>query len=643
MVYLNGVSVIYGERWLLDNATLQLKNREKIGLVGRNGVGKSTLLKIIAREITPVQGSVNIDSGVSFGVLNQDLPVEMESTVSEAVISSVVELTELNEAIAAIELQMPTADLHSPEGEKLFDTYSHLTERLGFLSPEVIKAESEKILKGLGFKQEELDQPVKEFSGGWQMRVQLAKLLVQHHDLLLLDEPTNHLDIESIIWLEDFIRQYSGCIVIVSHDKTFLDNTTNRTIEIESGKVYEYKAGYSKFLILRDERRTKLEATYQNQQKAIQEKEKTINRFMAKATKTSMAQSMQKQLNKMERIELDEVDSSVMRISFQPSPRSGEVVAEMDHVNKNYGPKHVLENVNLKIIRGERIAFVGQNGQGKSTLIKILAKQHDATSGDFQLGYNVAMGYYAQNQADEMDPSLTVLQTLEFQCPPEMRTRLRSILGAFLFRDEDVDKKISVLSGGERARVALAAMMLRPINLLILDEPTNHLDMLSKDVLKNAIMQYDGTLVVVSHDRDFLAGLTSKVYELHDHVIDSYLGDINYFLDKRDYNHLRELDTKGKKSEKKLEVNTVIPISRNDGLNPDQIKKFKKELDLCEKRIFEIEVKCKSLEEIMSEEGFYERADMNKLLSEYENEKSLLKETNIKWEQLATQLDEIQA
>ncbi len=637
MLQVTNVSLILGDRKLLNGVSFQAGYRDKIGLVGRNGAGKSTLLKIIAGMITPTTGQVQKSGSSKLGYLTQDLPDAGNFTVKQAVLESLSEIKEIE--IRYQELQK-LIEVHAYESDTeqyhdWIDEWTHLNEKLSMVGADQADAEIEKILKGLGFKQEELDRPLSTFSGGWQMRVQMAKILVQQFDYLLLDEPTNHLDIESIIWLENYLKNYPNCVIIVSHDRQFLDNITNRTLEIELGNLYDYKANYSKYLELRADRREKLEASFKNQGKVIAQKEKTIARFMAKANKTSMAQSMQKQLAKMDRIELEDVDVKTMNINFQTVPRSGEVVAEVAHLSKSYDKKLVLQGIDLKILRGDRIAFVGQNGQGKTTLVKILAKSISQTSGNYQIGHNVEIGYYAQNQADELHGSLTVLQSMEQQSPPEMRTKIRAILGAFMFSNDDVDKKVTVLSGGERARLALAILLLKPINFLILDEPTNHLDMLSKEVLKEALLEYTGTLVVVSHDRDFLTGLTNKTMEFRDHKIKEFLGDVNYYLDKRQVSDLREVSLSSKVSIDKL---SAIPLNPEEEKEKKRIQKL---ITTIEQKIERQEEECKNIEKIMATSDFYEKSDFQMTVDKYAKAKESLAVLNQEWEQQLSILNTI--
>ncbi|MCB0570664.1 MAG: ABC-F family ATP-binding cassette domain-containing protein, partial [Phaeodactylibacter sp.] len=466
-----------------------------------------------------------------------------------------------------------------------------------------------------------------EFSGGWQMRIELAKMLLQRPDYLLLDEPTNHLDIESIIWLERFLKDYSGAIIVISHDKQFLDTVTNRTVEVELGNVYDYKAAYSKYVALREERRGKMQSAYQNQQRVIAQKERTITRFMAKASKTTMAQSMQKQLDKMERVEIPDEDTATMNIRFPAAPRSGQVVVEGKSISKAYGSLHVLDKVDIKLDRGDRVAFVGQNGQGKTTLAKIIVDELTLTDGQLTLGHNVQVGYYAQNQSETLHSSLTVLQTMEMASPPEMRTRLRGILGAFMFSGEDVDKKVSVLSGGERARLALASLLLRPFNLLVLDEPTNHLDMLSKDVLKQAILDYDGTLIVVSHDREFLSGLTNRTIEFRDRQLHDYLGDVNFFLEKRELDNMREVELS---RSPQSEAPRAVPKKE---LSFDERKRLMRNLSNAEKKVERLEGEIAALEAKMAAPDFYQNPEAVKVSEAYNSKQAELEKAMEEWEE----------
>jgi ATP-binding cassette, subfamily F, member 3 len=633
MLSVVNVSVHLGERTLLDSVSFVISERDRVGLVGRNGAGKSTLLKIIASyQIPNGGGQITKPSASTIGFLHQDMALPKGKTVMQEALTAFEEVKILEDKIEKLneELTIRT-DYDSDEYMDIIHEVSEASERYLILGGETAQADAERILKGLGFKSSDMDRPTTEFSGGWQMRIELAKMLLQKPDYLLLDEPTNHLDIESIIWLESFLEDYPGALVLISHDKQFLDNVTKRTLEIELGKIFDYKASYSKYVEMRAERRELLQNAFNNQQKMIAQKERTISRFMAKANKTSMAQSMQKQLEKMDRVELDEEDISAMNIRFPPAPRSGQVVAEATRISKNFGALHVLESIGLKIDRGDRISFVGQNGQGKTTFAKILMGLEEHSAGEIQLGHNVQVGYYAQNQAEALPFSQTLLETMEENSPPEMRTRLRSVLGAFMFTGDDSDKKVSVLSGGERARLALACMLLKPFNLLLLDEPTNHLDMISKEVLKEALLQYDGTLIVISHDRDFLKDLTTRTIEFRDKKLYEYLGDVNYFLEKRQLDDMRDVELS--KSISKTEVQ----VAANNGETKDK-KKLERVVQTAEKRISELESKIAEFEKLMGQPDFYNRPDSSSHTAKYENVKKELALEMEKWETAVEEL-----
>jgi ATP-binding cassette, subfamily F, member 3 len=637
------VNVNFGERQLLDNVNFTISPRDRIGLVGRNGAGKSTLMKIIADYSKPNGGgSIAKPNDATIGFLHQDMTLPQGKTVMQEALSAFDEVKKLEQRIEDLNHELATrTDYESDAYMDLIHEVSDASERFLLIGGETAQADAERILKGLGFKSSDMDRPTVEFSGGWQMRVELAKMLLQRPDYLLLDEPTNHLDIESIIWLERFLVDYSGAVVLISHDKQFLDNITKRTIEVEMGKLYDYKANYTKYVEMRAERRGLLQNAFDNQQKMIAQREKTINRFMAKATKTSMAQSMQKQLDKVDRIELDDENVKAMNIKFSPAPRSGQVVVEVDKLSKNYGSLEVLEKVGLKLDRGERIAFVGQNGQGKSTLAKILIGEVDYTEGGYNLGHNVQVGYYAQNQAEALYPQMTLLETMEMHAPPEMRTRVRAVLGAFMFTGEDQDKKVSVLSGGERARLALACLLLRPFNLLLLDEPTNHLDMISKEVLKEAIMQYDGTLIVVSHDREFLEGMATRTIEFRDKKLYEYLGDINYFLEKRELDNMRDVELKLPNTDKYGAATAPSVKSNNSAAQKSDgdKKRFEKLIQNSERRIAELEKQIAEVEKAMSVDNFYASKDANKTLAKHNDLKQQLDTEMSNWELATMELE----
>lgn len=638
MISLSDIFIKYGDRVLLDNISLSIMPGDKIGLTGRNGAGKSTLLKVIAGEKSPDSGKITIGGQGSLGFLHQEMYLPKGKSVMEETLTAFAEVKKLQGQIQKINEEIASrTDYESKAYHDLLDKFANLNDRFHHLGGESMQADTEKILHGLGFQQKDFTRLTDEFSGGWQMRIELAKMLLQRPDYLLLDEPTNHLDIESIIWLEQFLVNYPGAVIIISHDKQFLDNITGRTIEIELGKAYDYKASYSKFVSLRQERQEKQKAAYTNQQRVIAQKERTITRFMAKANKTKMAQSMKKQLDKMERIEVDIFDTAGMTLTFPPAPRSGEVVLHGKQVTKHYGSLEVLNDVDFQILRGERVAFVGQNGQGKTTLAKILINEIPASSGEIKPGHNVQVGYYAQDQSDTLHQMSTVLETMEQHSPSEMRTKLRNILGAFMFSGEDVDKKVSVLSGGERARLALACLLLRPFNLLVLDEPTNHLDIISKDILKKALLDFDGTLIVVSHDREFLSGLTDKTVEFRDQKLFTHLGDVNYFLEKRAMDNMREVEM-STKAQKAAEI--VSPEKAVKQISYEERKKLMRAISNAEKKIERLEEEIANYEKAMEDPSFYSKPDSEEKLKDYQQKKADLEEVMEAWEEASIALDE---
>ncbi len=633
MLSLSNIYIQYGDRILLDRVSLVIKPGERVGLVGRNGAGKSTILKIIAGEMSPQEGNVVVPNHFTLGYLHQDMLLPKGKTVIDETMTAFSEILELEKELHNIGEELGAREDYESEAyNKLIERMSDLTDHLHHLGSATSQADAEKVLRGLGFAPTDMTRLTDEFSGGWQMRIELAKMLLRRPDLLLLDEPTNHLDIESILWLEDWLTDYQGMVVVISHDRRFLDNVTNRTVEVVLGKLHDYKAPYSRYMELSAERREQMTAAYENQQRVIADRERTITRFMAKASKTKMAQSMQKQLDKMERIEIDETDSSAMRIRFPDAPRSGEVVAKAERMTKRYGDVKVLENASFEMLRGDRVAFVGQNGQGKTTLAKILIGAENATSGSASLGYNVSIGYYAQNQAETLNPQLTLLQTMEQSCPEDMRTKLRAILGAFLFSGSDVDKKVMALSGGERARLALACMLLRPFNLLVLDEPTNHLDMLSKDILKQALAEYNGSVLVVSHDREFLSGLTTRTIEFRDGQLYEYLGDINFFLEKRKLDNMREVEKRTKSGGQSAGDTGVQVLGSADK------KQLERNVQKAEKRIAELEAEVKKMEALMANPEFYNQKDAESKMKQYADLKTTLSGVYSEWETAMEQL-----
>jgi ATP-binding cassette subfamily F protein 3 len=631
MINLSNIYVQYGDRILLNKINLVIGEKDKIGLVGRNGAGKSTLLKIIAGELSPHEGNIARPSTSTLGYLHQDMEIPLGKTVLEETLTAFEEVRDLEMRLAKINEEMAhRTDYESDSYYKLLEDFSYVNDRFHYLGGDSMQADAERVLKGLGFKPSDMSRLTDEFSGGWKMRVELAKMLLKRPDYLLLDEPTNHLDIESIIWLENFLVGNSGALILISHDREFLNKVTSRTVEVELGTLQDYKASYSDYVVLREDRRDKLKSAFDNQQRVIADKEKTISRFMAKSSKTKMAQSMQKQLNKIERIELDETDVSVMNIRFPTAPRSGQVALDVVNLSKSYGTLNILDDIHFRMDRGERISFVGQNGQGKTTLAKIIVNELTYSSGELVLGHNVKIGYYAQNQAENMSGSKTVLETMEDSSPPEMRTKIRSILGAFLFSGSDAEKKVSVLSGGERARLALACLLLNPFNLLVLDEPTNHLDMLSKDVLKKALLEYDGTLIVVSHDREFLQGLTEKTLEFRDRKLFEYLGDVNFFLEKRDLQNMREVE--------KINVPVVEKI-QTPVVSNEEKKRLQKNVQQSERKIQEFEKEIAKMENEMASPGYFDRPDISKLTDKYNTVKKQLENTLELWETAVSEIE----
>lgn len=620
MLNIHNLSVSFSGDYLFENVTFRLGAGDRVGLVGKNGAGKSTMLKILSRDIEGDSGSIATEKALKIGFLRQDIDFEQGRTVLDEAYQAFEEIKKVENEINKInkELEVRT-DYESASYSELIERLSDLTHHFDIIGGYNYVGNTEKILLGLGFKRDDFNKTTETFSGGWRMRIELAKLLLQNNDLLLLDEPTNHLDIESIIWLESFLKSFSGAVVIVSHDKMFLDNVTNRTIEISLGKIYDFNKPYSQYLILREELREIQLAAQKNQSKKIEETEKLIEKFRAKATKASMAQSLIKKLDKIERIEVDEDDNSVMNISFPVAVTPGKVVLELEHLTKAFGEKTVFKDINLLIERGSKIAFVGQNGQGKSTLIKAIMEEF-AYDGTIKIGHNVQLGYFAQNQADYLDGEKTLLDTMIDAATDGNRAKVRDMLGAFLFRGDEVEKKVKVLSGGERNRLALCMMLLKPINVLLMDEPTNHLDIKSKNVLKAALQKFEGTLLLVSHDRDFLQGMSDKVYEFKDQKIKEYLGDINYFLEQRNVDTMREFEKVDQ-----VKVKTVAPVEKS--LSYEEQKKMKTLqnklsktealISECEKEIAKMDIElAQKYDELMNDEKFFSK--YNKLKKELE-------------------------
>ena len=545
MISLDNLTVSYGGWTLFDNISFLINPKDRIGLVGRNGAGKTTLLRLIVGQQQPTSGAVTINGECTIGYLPQQMKVADTTTLAEETAKAFDEVLRLEDEIGRITHEIAErTDYESAAYGQLLHRLTEAQDRYHILGGETRDADIEKTLLGLGFRREDFGRATSEFSGGWRMRIELAKLLLRRPSIFLLDEPTNHLDIESIQWLEKYLRNYNGAVLLISHDRAFLDNVTTRTVELSLGRIYDYKVPYSKYVVLRAERRAQQMAAYENQQRMIEKTEEFIEKFRYKPTKSNQVQSRIKQLEKIDRIEVEEEDSAALNIKFPPAPRSGQIVAEIRGAGMSFGAKHVFSGADFVIGKGDKIALVGRNGEGKTTLAKMIVGLLAPTEGSIRIGANVNIGYYAQNQEDLMNGERTVYETLDRVAVGDVRTRLRDILGAFLFRGEEIDKKVKVLSGGERSRLALASLMLEPHNLLVLDEPTNHMDMRSKDILKNAIRKYDGTVVVVSHDREFLDGIVQKVYEFRDGGVREYLGGIYYFLEKRKIESLREVERK---------------------------------------------------------------------------------------------------
>ena len=627
MLNVHNLSVSFQGEYLFEEVAFMLNAGDRVGLIGKNGAGKSTMLKLLSRELKPDSGTIAADKDVRIGFLKQDIDFVRGRTILEEAYQAFGEIKTLEQKLDDIHHQIETrTDYESESYHNLLDMLSDYTHRFDLIGGYLYQGETEKVLLGLGFQRSDFDKLTDSFSGGWRMRIELAKLLLQNNDILLLDEPTNHLDIESIIWLEQFLTTYSGAVVIVSHDKMFLDNVTNRTIEISVGKIYDYPKPYSKFLELRQEIREQQLASQKNQEKKIQQTEKLIEKFRAKASKASMAQSLIKKLDKIDRIEVDEEDNAVMNVRFPVSVTPGKVVLEIDDVSKSYGEKEVLSHVSLLVERGSKIAFVGQNGQGKTTLAKMIIGETDY-QGTIKLGHNVQLGYFAQNQADYLDGELTVLDTMYHAADDTNRMKIRDILGSFLFRGDEVDKKVKVLSGGERNRLALAKMLLSDFNVLVMDEPTNHLDIKSKNVLKKALQQFEGTLIIVSHDRDFLQGLTDKVYEFKNKNIKEYLGDIDFYLEQRAVANFREME------QQKETLSTPTKAAANaEKLSFEQQKQQKaaqNKLNKIENQIAALEEELKQMDVQM---GL--GVQSNDYYKEYEQKKKMLEELMTEWENL---------
>ncbi len=601
MISVVNIKKEFGGSPLFEEVTFNINPKDRIGLAGVNGAGKSTLLKIISGEMESDNGKIVIPSDLTIGYLPQEKVISSGLTIFDEAMQVFRFLVDYKTEISKIHTCLEDSENYSDSKySSNIDRLEFLENALALYSPEQLQGDAERYLMGLGFKRSDLFRPMGEFSQGWQMRVEIAKLLLLKPSLLLLDEPTNHLDIESIEWVEDFLKTYPGSVMLVSHDRSLLDNITNRTVEISNGKMYDYKAAYSDYIVQREERESHLKATFNNQQREINEVEQFIERFRYKASKAKQVQSRVKMLEKMDMIELDNIDKSAIHFLFPPAPHSGKVTIDGKHVSKSYADNLILDKIDFEILKGEKIAFLGRNGEGKSTLAKIITGNLDFT-GELKIGHQVEVAYFAQDQGDMLDPELTVFETVDNVAVGDIRKKINSILGAFLFQGEDVNKKVKVLSGGEKSRLSLALLLLQPSNLLIMDEPTNHLDLRSKDILKSALLQYDGTLVIVSHDRDFLQGLTTRLYEFKNKGIKEYRGDIELFLEKRKLDSLKELELNKRLSTKTKSVDSNNKTNwENKKAFDKKVRKLKSEISSIEKQIEELEQKLNVINEKLS-------------------------------------------
>ncbi len=641
MISIQGLKVEFGSQVLFENISFVVGKRDKIALVGKNGAGKTTMLKIITGEQMPTSGTVARQADITIGYLPQQMQLKDELTVKQEAERAFEHLQQMDAAIERMNQQLAErTDYDSEDYQELIERVAEKTELRALMQSENIEAEIEKTLMGLGFERTDFDRPTSEFSGGWRMRIELAKLLLRRPDVLLLDEPTNHLDIESIQWLEAFLKNRNGALLLVSHDRAFIDNVTNRTIEISLGKIYDYKVSYSQFVALRQERVEQQLRAYENQQKLIHDTEDFIERFRYKATKAVQVQSRIKMLDKLERIEVDEVDRSRMRLKFPPAPRSGDYPVIAEDLRKDYGALNVFHDVTFTIKRGEKVAFVGKNGAGKSTLVKCIMGEIPF-DGKLQIGHNVKIGYFAQNQAQLLDENLTVHDTIDYVAVGDIRTRINDILGAFMFGGKNAEKKVKVLSGGEKSRLAMIRLLLQPVNLLILDEPTNHLDMPSKDVLKEAIQAFDGTVIVVSHDRDFLNGIVNKVYEFGDHRVREHLGGIYDFLQKKQLDSLQQLEIKNSPAASAT-VEEQEPTASQGKMDYQRqkererrIRQAEKKVKTCETRIAELEQQLAEIEDKLAT-GTSENPDIYYTHSKISQE---LEQVMAQWEEAGEELE----
>lgn len=632
MLAIQGLSLFFGDRVIFDRIQCVFKDNTKYGLLGKNGAGKSTLMKVLIGDIKPDDGQIDIPSSYSLGYLSQHIELDQSLTVKENAALAFAQIQAIERQLADCNTQLgQRTDYESQAYQEIIQKIADLSDKLAYYGAASMEGQIETVLKGLGFTTITMEKKVDQLSGGWQMRVQLAKILLSKPSVLLLDEPTNHLDIDSIIWLEKFLKDYQGIVLLISHDKEFLDNIVSEVYELENGRIEHYVSNYSNYLSLKAERIAIKQASYENQQKLIADKERTIERFRAKASKAAMAKSMEKSLEKLERVEEVVIDEKKIRVYFPPVRRSANEVVKVVDAEKYYGDLRVFSGVSLEILRGERVAFVGQNGQGKSTLTKIIVDDIKPSGGIVRLGQNVDLGYFAQNQVDFLPSNETPLSYMESESPENMRTKVRSILGSFLFSGEEVEKKIKVLSGGEKTRLAIARLLLFPINFLVLDEPTHHLDLQTKAILKQALMDYTGTLLVVSHDRDLLAGLTDKTYEFREGQVTEYLGDINYFLQKRNEDNMRDIEMNKSKSKGK----SSTAWTKEEKMQFfEQRKVLQKDIQKLEKSIDRLENQKANFEQKMAEATFYEQANAKDILQEHDAICKKLAEQMQQWESM---------
>lgn len=643
MLTVSNLELHFGGRTIFDGITFQIVRTDRIGLVGRNGAGKSTLLKVLTGFYKPDGGDISFPKDFEIGYLPQDININTDKSVYEETKSAFAKFLALEEEVAKLALEMETrTDYDTDSFMDLINLFNEKDSQLHLMGSHNIDEEIGKILKGLGFKPEEFDKPVATFSGGWQMRIELAKILLQKPDLILFDEPTNHLDIHSITWLENFLKDYDGAILLISHDKAFLNNVTNRTIEIFNGDIDDYKANYSKYIELRVERKEQQINAKKNQEREIRQMERNIERFKAKASKASFAQSLMKKLDKIDIIEVDVEDISKMNIRFPDAVPSGKVVLEVKNASKSYGPKQVIQNESFYVDKGDRIAFLGKNGMGKTTMSRMIAGDLDY-DGEIRMGYNVHLGYYAQHQAEVLDGNKTVFETIDEAAVGDMRTKVRTLLGCFLFSGEDVEKKVKVLSGGEKGRLAMCKLLLEPMNLLILDEPTNHLDMVSKETLKLALKEYQGTLILISHDRDFLQGLTNRIFEFGENGIKEHIGDINDFLEEKKAENFREYESE--KAQNKLDKasnNVPAPKPTNTApvANDKDLKALKNKATKLENSIAEIDIQIASFEDKLKDPEQFQKvsADAN-FYKQYEDAKATQSKLMQEWEEVIGQIE----